>query len=77
MVEYEGDGGDHYLHLISLPKLNERTTYFREVLASPPILNVTERIDWRECKISKEEETELRNKIKEDFRRFDFTLDDD
>lgn len=50
---------------------------FREVLASPPILNVTERIDWRECKSTEEEETRLRNRIREDFRPYDFTLEDD
>lgn len=50
---------------------------FREVLASPPILNVTERVDWRDCKSSKEEETRLRDRIREDFQPFDFTLEDD
>ncbi|XP_071515989.1 CWF19-like protein 1 [Panulirus ornatus] len=49
----------------------------REVLASPPILNVPERIDWRECKTSQEEETKLRNRIREAFLPFDFTLEDD
>ncbi|KAG7163471.1 CWF19-like protein 1-like [Homarus americanus] len=49
----------------------------REVLASPPILNVPERVDWRECKSSKEEETKLRNKIRETFQPYDFTLEDD
>ncbi|KAG0721321.1 CWF19-like protein 1 [Chionoecetes opilio] len=58
-------------------KKNFPLQFGREVLASPPILNVTERIDWRECKISVDEETELRNKIREDFRPYDFTLEDD
>ena len=51
--------------------------YFREVLASPPILNVTERIDWRECKMSKEEETNLRDRIREEFQPYDFTLEEE
>ncbi|XP_045618133.1 CWF19-like protein 1 [Procambarus clarkii] len=49
----------------------------REVLASPPILNVPELVDWRECKSSKEEETKLRNKIRDAFEPFDFTLEDE
>ncbi|XP_069960745.1 CWF19-like protein 1 isoform X2 [Cherax quadricarinatus] len=48
----------------------------REVLASESILNVPERVDWRECKSSREEETRLCNKIRELFQSFDFTLDD-
>lgn len=58
-------------------KKNFPLQFGREVLASPPILNVTERIDWRECKSSKEEETRLRDRIREDFRPYDFTLEDD
>ncbi|XP_045138727.1 CWF19-like protein 1 isoform X3 [Portunus trituberculatus] len=58
-------------------KKNFPLQFGREVLASPPILNVTERIDWRECKMSKEEETDLRDRIREDFQPYDFTLEDD
>ncbi|MCL4137406.1 UNVERIFIED_CONTAM: hypothetical protein GTU68_054051 [Idotea baltica] len=47
----------------------------RELLACPPLLNIPERVDWRECKISEEEETRLRGRIRDAYRPFDFTLE--
>jgi hypothetical protein len=34
-----------------------------------------ERVDWRNCKISKEKETQLARQFKEDFKNYDFNLD--
>ena len=47
----------------------------REVLASPEILNIPDRVDWRPCTVSKEEETEMTQQFRELFKPFDFTLE--
>ena len=49
----------------------------REVLASPPLLNMEERVDWRECKADKETETQMTKAFRKLFAPFDFTLEDD
>ncbi|CAI5451942.1 unnamed protein product [Caenorhabditis angaria] len=49
----------------------------REVLASAPILDCEEKIDWKKCVLEKEKEIELVNKLKEAFKPFDFTAEDD
>ena len=48
----------------------------REVLASKHLLNIEDRIDWKECKVSKEEEIEIANDFRKIFEPFDFTLDE-
>lgn len=58
-------------------KKNFPLQFGREAVASPLILNTPERIDWRECKISQDQETELRNKIRAGFQPYDFTLEED
>ncbi|XP_066985910.1 CWF19-like protein 1 isoform X2 [Macrobrachium rosenbergii] len=58
-------------------KKNFPLQFGREVLASASVLNVPERVDWRECKMSKDEETEQRNKMRSLFQPYDFTLEDD
>ena len=45
----------------------------REVLASPPLLNLPEKIDWRDCPLSREEEIHLANEFRKVFLPFDFT----
>lgn len=47
----------------------------REVLASPPLLNIPHRADWKACTLTKEEETQLSKKFQKDFAPFDFTLE--
>ena len=49
----------------------------REVLASPLILNVPNKVNWKNCTLSKEEETEMTLKFRDNFQPFDFTLEDD
>ena len=49
----------------------------REVLCCPNLLDLEDRIDWRECKGTKEEETEMTKEFRKKFQPFDFTLDDD
>uniref|UniRef100_A0A1B6E6F5 Cwf19-like C-terminal domain-containing protein n=2 Tax=Clastoptera arizonana TaxID=38151 RepID=A0A1B6E6F5_9HEMI len=48
--------------------------FAREVLASSSVLNVEERVDWKDCTVSKEEETALTQKFRKYFEPFDFTL---
>ena len=48
----------------------------REVLASKHLLDAEERIDWKECKVSKEEEIKIANDFRKIFEPFDFTLDE-
>lgn len=43
----------------------------REVLASDRILDINDRIDWKDCQMDKEEEIELANKIRKEFQPFD------
>ena len=47
----------------------------REVLASRSVLNMPDRVDWKACSVSKEEETKLANLFRENFEPFDFTAD--
>lgn len=47
----------------------------REVLASTEILNLPDRIDWRECQESKEKETEMTKEFRKLFEPYDFTLE--
>ncbi|XP_037043320.1 CWF19-like protein 1 homolog [Bradysia coprophila] len=46
----------------------------REVFCSDTLLKCEQKIDWRECTISKEEETALVKRFREKFQPFDFTL---
>lgn len=50
----------------------------REVLANPEVLNLEDRIDWRDCKAeSKEEEAAMTKSFRSMFQPFDFTLEDE
>ncbi|RXG54846.1 CWF19-like protein 1 [Armadillidium vulgare] len=66
--------GEKLFHRI---KKNFPIQFGRELLACPPLLNMPDRVDWRECKISQEEETALRDNIRKKFEPFDFTLEDE
>lgn len=48
----------------------------REVLASTLILNLPERVDWKNCSATKEEETVTAEGMRTGFKPFDFTDDD-
>ena len=47
---------------------------FREVLCSPSILNLQDRIDWKQCKVDKEHEIRQTKKFRERFKLFDFNF---
>ena len=46
-------------------------------MASPLILNVPNKVNWENCALPKEQETEMRVKFRDNFQPFDFTLEDD
>ena len=50
---------------------------FREVLASPLILNVPHKVNWKNCALGKEVETKITLRFRDKFQPFDFTADDD
>lgn len=45
----------------------------REVFCAETLLNCEMNIDWKECNLSKEEELSLVQKIRTEFKPFDFT----
>lgn len=55
-------------------KDNFPLNFAREVLASGPILNLPDKVDWKECVRQKEEEQELVQRLRTDFEPFDFTM---
>lgn len=69
-----------YVELPSGDKLYHRVTnnfplqFGREVLASEELLDMADRADWRDCKATREEETELVKTFRSAFEPFDFTL---
>jgi hypothetical protein len=50
--------------------------FFREVLASPGILDMPERVDWKVCSVSKSQEASMATDFKSKFKKYDFTLED-
>ncbi|KAL8597581.1 hypothetical protein ACOMHN_001512 [Nucella lapillus] len=63
--------GERLLHRISeqFP-----LQFGREALAEPPILNMPERVDWRNCKASQDEESQQAAAFKSTFHSFDFNF---
>ncbi|GIX73020.1 CWF19-like protein 1 [Caerostris extrusa] len=45
----------------------------RMMLASKAILNIPNRIDWKECKISPDEELQAAEYFRKNFKEYDFT----
>ena len=48
----------------------------REVLASPELLNMPERVDWKVCSITKQQEISHAATFKDTFKKYDFNLED-
>ncbi|BFZ05224.1 hypothetical protein BsWGS_08263 [Bradybaena similaris] len=63
--------GEKLLHRISK---QFPLQFGREALCEPPILNMPERVDWKTCKLSMDEEKEIAAKFKSDFKQFDFNF---
>lgn len=46
----------------------------REAMADQTLLNMPDKVDWRNCKSSKPEETDMANNFRKTFEKFDFNL---
>lgn len=46
----------------------------REVVASPSLLNMADRVDWKACKVSEDEEKKMAAAFRKKFQPFDFNL---
>lgn len=53
--------------------MNFPLNFAREVLASGPILNKPDRIDYKDCILEKNQEDDVVKQIRIDFEPFDFT----
>ena len=49
----------------------------REVLASPSLLDCEEKVDWKNCILGEEKETEVAKQLKNKFKQFDPNADSD
>ncbi|XP_076819990.1 CWF19-like protein 1 isoform X2 [Clavelina lepadiformis] len=49
----------------------------REALCSKSVLNMPDRIDWRSCATSRDQETKYAQNFRDFFKKFDFTFDSD
>merc|ERR1712189_147649 len=47
----------------------------REVLADEKLLDMMERVDWKACSVSKEEEADMVKILRNKFSPYDFTMD--
>lgn len=46
----------------------------REVVASPSLLNLPDRVNWKDCKVSEDEEKEMAAAFRKKFQPYDFNL---
>jgi hypothetical protein len=46
-------------------------------MASNTLLDLQDRIDWRECKTDKDQETKMAKEFRNAFQPYDFTLEDE
>lgn len=46
----------------------------REVFCSSELFDCEEKVDWRECSLSKEQEEQYVKEFREEFKEFDFTI---
>eukprot|EP00795_Rhopilema_esculentum_P013136 gene13136-3928_t len=65
----EFDDGDRLLHRV---RSKMPLQFGREVLASSELLDLPEKVDWKNCKLSKEEETRITKNFRVRFTPFDF-----
>ncbi|KAJ8980670.1 hypothetical protein NQ317_013282 [Molorchus minor] len=54
--------------------VNFPINFAREILASGPILNMPDRVEWKDCTLEKSEEEKCVQRIRTDFEPFDFTM---
>ena len=46
----------------------------RKVVASPSVLNLPDRANWKDCKVSENEEKEMAAAFRKKFQPYDFNL---
>ena len=46
----------------------------REVVASPSLLDLPDRMNWKDCKVSEDEEKEMASAFRKKFQPYDFNL---
>ena len=46
----------------------------RKVAASPSLLNLPDRVNWKDCKVSEDEEKEMASAFRKKFQPYDFNL---
>lgn len=68
----EFDNKEKLLHRVSLKMPLQ---FGREVAASPALLNMPDRVDWKACKVSKDEETRMAAVFRKKFQPYDFNLE--
>ncbi|KAI6237279.1 hypothetical protein M3Y95_00248400 [Aphelenchoides besseyi] len=51
--------------------------FAREIVAGESILNCPDKTNWKSCVLSKDKETQIADKVKEQFKAFDFNVDSD
>lgn len=68
----EFDNEDKLLHRVSSKMPLQ---FGREVAASPALLNMPDRVHWKACKVSEDEETKMAGAFRKKFQPYDFNLD--
>ncbi|XP_047136802.1 CWF19-like protein 1 isoform X1 [Hydra vulgaris] len=64
--------GERLLHKV---KGRMPLQFGREALTSPSLLNLPDRVDWKQCKLSVEEESKCANNLRKRFQPYDFNFD--
>ena len=75
--------GQAYLHVETPDKeklfgrivKNFPLQFGREVLADEKLLDMPERVDWKSCSLSREEEVDLTKAMRKMFSQYDFTME--
>ena len=76
-VEGPCDAEEDRVHLYHRVRAGFPLQFGREVICSGDLLDAEDRIDWRSCQLSREEETASTQNFRKRFKEFDFTLEDD
>lgn len=67
----EFDNEERLLHRVSLKMPLQ---FGREVVASPSLLNLPDRVNWKDCKVSEDEEKKMAATFRKKFQPYDFNL---
>ena len=75
--------GQAYLHVETPEKetlfgrimRNFPLQFGREVMADERLLDMVERVDWKACSVSREEEVDMTKQMRNMFSQYDFTME--